>query len=116
MHTDYGTSSISQAVCTELLKSGEYENHLINLRHVLKERRDFFGNLLTKYLSKYGEFSLPEGGFFIWFTFYSDLNIPLKELFRLCIQDQVLINLVLSMVIKRIIQLDFHSFLKGKRI
>ncbi len=92
MHTDYGTSSISQAVCTELLKSGEYENHLIHLRDVLKERRDFFGNLLNKYLSKYGEFSLPEGGFFIWFTFYSELNIPLKELFRLCIQDQVLIN------------------------
>jgi GntR family transcriptional regulator of abcA and norABC len=92
LHTDYGSSILSQLVFHDLLSSGEYFNHLFILNNKLKERCAILINLLETYLSKYGSFQTPSGGFFVWFTFYDEYHIPMYKLFKLAYSRGVLIN------------------------
>ncbi|MFS0788284.1 PLP-dependent aminotransferase family protein [Shouchella sp. 1P09AA] len=92
MHTDYGTSNITQAICTELLASGDYDAHLSRLRIHLKEKRDYLDSLLKLHLSKFGSWHIPAGGFFIWFTFHEEWNLSIKKLFHACLKQNVLFN------------------------
>lgn len=90
MQVDYGSSYISQVLVRELLASGLYEKHINKVRVGLKNKRNFLLDLLSHHLKGYAKWSKPEGGFFIWVTFNSNVNV--KKLFKRALDSGVLIN------------------------
>ncbi len=92
MQTDYGSSILSQSVCAELLKTGEYEVHLSNLRQELIQRKRYMCELLDRHLLEVGDYKVPLGGFFIWFTFKKELGLSGRELVMACRKKGVVIN------------------------
>ncbi|WP_224396759.1 PLP-dependent aminotransferase family protein [Staphylococcus cohnii] len=91
MQIDYGSSILSQMVVYELLKSGNYDKHVVKLRNVLKEKRDYMLKILDEGFSEIAEWEIPEGGFFIWVNFNENINV--KKLFsELIDKEKILIN------------------------
>lgn len=90
MQTDYGSSSLSQKVALEWLSSGLYEQHLVNVRHQLRLRRDNMVTALKNYLSGKAEWLVPRGGFFIWVKLQSVLSV--KEIYLKLLKKRILIN------------------------
>lgn len=66
MQTDYGASSVSQWMMTELLTSGDYDIYLETLRRELKARRDNALTSLSQYFKGIATWNKPSGGFYIW--------------------------------------------------
>ncbi|MGF7035450.1 GntR family transcriptional regulator of abcA and norABC [Paenibacillus mucilaginosus] len=66
MQTDYGTSSISQALARECLAGDLYEEHLHRVREQLRVRRSAMLESLEQYCRGLLEWSTPQGGFYIW--------------------------------------------------
>lgn len=91
MQTDYGASSLSQYVVEEWLESGLYEHNLEKLREELKIRRQFTLNLLDKYFADIAQWNIPKGGFYIWMTLKT--KIDMTQLFHEAIKNNVLINI-----------------------
>ncbi|WP_169871299.1 PLP-dependent aminotransferase family protein [Shouchella patagoniensis] len=92
MQTDYGSSILSQSMCAELLKTGEYEDHLIDLRKALSQRKKYMCELLDRHLIDFGDYKDSTGGFFIWFTFKKELGLSGRELVMECRKKGVVIN------------------------
>jgi GntR family transcriptional regulator of abcA and norABC len=90
MQTDYGSSSLSQAVATEWLSSGAYEKHLNVVRQQLKVRREVALNALIEHLTGFATWDEPTGGFFIWVKFFPHLQN--KHLFEKALKENILIN------------------------
>ncbi len=90
MQVDYGASSISQWALTEFLDSGYYDEYLIYLRKELKERRNFAVCLLDKYFKDLADWSIPEGGFYIWLRFKKPVSI--EKLFQMSLENNILLN------------------------
>ncbi|MGW7862027.1 aminotransferase-like domain-containing protein [Staphylococcus xylosus] len=91
MQIDYGSSILSQMVVYELLKSGDYDNHVERLRLILKDKRDYMTSILEENFSEVATWEVPKGGFFIWVNFNSDINI--RKLFSELIEkEKILIN------------------------
>lgn len=90
MQTDYGSSAFSQELVTYWLNSGQYELHTKNLRNELQNRAQFTEKILTNHFQSIATWETPRGGFYIWLRF----NKPIitKQLFRLLINEQILIN------------------------
>jgi GntR family transcriptional regulator of abcA and norABC len=90
MQTDYGSSSLSQHVAAEWLKSENYELHLAKVREELKIRRNIALNALSKHLSSAAEWNVPKGGFFIWLKVLPPIQN--KHLFEKALSAGILIN------------------------
>jgi GntR family transcriptional regulator, regulator for abcA and norABC len=90
MQTDYGSSSLSQKVAAEWLSSGRYEQHLLNVRKQLRDRRDAALAALDTHLGRYAEWECPEGGFFIWVKMNPEISVT--DLYRKAFSQGVLIN------------------------
>ncbi|MHD0396310.1 aminotransferase-like domain-containing protein [Staphylococcus simulans] len=91
MQIDYGSSILSQMVVYEMLKSGNYERHIIRLRKILKEKRDYMLSLLKENFTDIAKWDIPKGSFFIWVTF--EVEIDIKWLFSELIKNEkILIN------------------------
>lgn len=90
MQTDYGSSSISQYVVNQWMKSGGYENYLDQIRAELKYRRDFTINILNTNFSDIATWTIPSGGFYIWLQLQIDISI--RKLFDVALQDGILLN------------------------
>lgn len=91
MQIDYGSSILSQMVVYEMLKSGDYDKHIKNVRKSLKGKRDFMLNVLNEEFFSVAEWNNPEGGFFIWLQLNEDIDI--KKLFaELTDKERILIN------------------------
>ncbi|UXR71638.1 MULTISPECIES: PLP-dependent aminotransferase family protein [unclassified Staphylococcus] len=91
MQNDYGSSILSQMVIYEMLKNGDYDQHLQKLRDVLKIKRDAMLKTLDQYYTDIATWKIPEGGFFVWLTFTNNINI--KQLFATLIdKEKILIN------------------------
>ena len=96
MQTDYGSSSVSQWVATELLNNPEYSAYLKELREQLRFRRDladqalreFFGDL--KESGSAATWDIPGGGFYIWLRFAGKL--PMDKIFYEALHRGVLFN------------------------
>ena len=63
MQTDYGASSVSQWIMTELLESGDYDLYLDDLRRELRARRDNALSALEKYFRGMASWNCPSGDF-----------------------------------------------------
>lgn len=91
MQSDYGSSILSQMVIYELLKNGNFDEHVKQLRHILKDKRDYMLDVLNQHFSHIATWKIPNGGFFIWITF--EKNIDIKQLFfDLINKEKILIN------------------------
>lgn len=90
MQTDYGASSVSQWMMTELLSSGDYDIYLDDLRKKLRTRRDNALAVLKKNFSHMASWNKPTGGFYIWLKFKK--RLPIDKVFRDSLARGVLLN------------------------
>ncbi|MBN2897249.1 MAG: PLP-dependent aminotransferase family protein [Clostridia bacterium] len=90
MQTDYGASSVSQWMMTYMLRSGLYEEHLIQLRTRLKERCHQVLSYLDTYFSNIATWHVPKGGFYIWLKLNRAYHTD--TLFENALKNKVLIN------------------------
>ena len=90
MQTDYGTSSLSQNVTTELFSSGLYYQHNDIMRKNVKIRRDVVLEALKKYFTGIGTWSIPRGGYFIWLKLNE--GISMYQLFTKALSRKILVH------------------------
>lgn len=90
MQTDYGASSVSQWMMTELLTSGDYDIYLDYLRRELKERRDNALAALRRNFNDMATWNRPSGGFYIWLRL--NKKVPIDKVFHEALQHGLLLN------------------------
>lgn len=90
MQTDYGASSVSQWIMTELLASGEYDAYIQGLRRELKARRDNALSALEKNFVHMADWNAPAGGFYIWLRFRK--RVPVDKVFAEALKAGILLN------------------------
>lgn len=90
MQTDYGASSVSQWMMTELLTCGDFDDYLEGLRSELRERRDNALAALSKNFSSMAAWEKPTGGFYIWLKF--NKKVPVDKIFRDALSQGILMN------------------------
>ncbi|MCY0090439.1 MULTISPECIES: MocR-like pyridoxine biosynthesis transcription factor PdxR [Bacillus amyloliquefaciens group] len=91
MQTDYGSSSLSQRVAAEWFTSGEYQQHLEQVRSQLKVRRQLVMSLLETNLKNVAIWNMPKGGFFVWVKILPSLSM--KLLYTKALTKGILLNL-----------------------
>ncbi|AMQ71532.1 putative PLP-dependent transcriptional regulator [Bacillus velezensis UCMB5036] len=91
MQTDYGSSSLSQRVAAEWFTSGEYQQHLEQVRSQLKVRRQLIMSLLETNLKNVAAWNMPKGGFFVWVKILPPLSM--KLLYTKALTKGILLNL-----------------------
>ncbi|WP_025650104.1 PLP-dependent aminotransferase family protein [Bacillus velezensis] len=91
MQTDYGSSSLSQRVAAEWFISGEYQQHLEQVRSQLKVRRQLVMSLLETNLKNVATWNMPKGGFFVWVKILPSLSM--KLLYTKALTKGILLNL-----------------------
>ncbi|MBG9463250.1 MULTISPECIES: PLP-dependent aminotransferase family protein [Bacillus amyloliquefaciens group] len=91
MQTDYGSSSLSQRVAAEWFTSGEYQQHLEQMRSQLKVRRQLVMSLLETNLKNVAIWNMPKGGFFVWVKILPSLSM--KLLYTKALTKGILLNL-----------------------
>lgn len=90
MQTDYGASSISQWVMTQLISSGSYDDYLNSLRYELKKRRDLALSVLKLHFKDIAYWNVPMGSFYIWLNL--TVNVSTEQLFYALLKERILIN------------------------
>lgn len=90
MQTDYGASSVSQALLTEWLNGGYQAVYIKRLRQALRERRRCALSALEKHMSQVATWNKPQGGFYIWLKL--NQSVPMKRLFKRAAESNLLIN------------------------
>ncbi|PAD76832.1 PLP-dependent aminotransferase family protein [Paenibacillus campinasensis] len=90
MQTDYGSSSLSQFAVARWLATGQYEQHLIEIRAALKQRRDLVLNLLEQHFQGLASWTVPQGGFYIWLHLMK--KTPIRHLFEQALKEGLLLN------------------------
>jgi len=90
MQFDYGSSSLSQWLASQIFKGGHYYAHNEQLRANAKLRRDTTLFALEKYFSGISTWNIPDGGYYIWLR----LNNPvsMNALFTRALNQNILIN------------------------
>lgn len=91
MQTDYGSSSLSQRVAAEWFTSGEYQQHLEQVRSQLKVRSQLVMSLLETNLKNVAIWNMPKGGFFVWVKILPSLSM--KLLYTKALTKGILLNL-----------------------
>ncbi len=66
---DLHTSSLAQAIAAEALESDWIDAHLASLRGLYRGKRDVLAVALAHHFGDVVDFSLPEGGMFLWARF-----------------------------------------------
>jgi 2-aminoadipate transaminase len=79
--TNSHTSMLPQLACAEFFDKGYYEEHMIKLCSIHRERRDAMLKAIDKYFPKGTKRTDPDGGLFIWAELPSGINTTemLKE-------------------------------------
>lgn len=89
-HHPIGSSSLSQALATELLSSGIYEKHVQFVREQLRIRRNTTISALQKHMVDIADWKIPSGGFGIWLRLRS--SISSHEPFEKALKEGILLN------------------------
>ncbi len=90
MQTDYGASSVSQAILETWLSGGYQDRYIEKLRSELRNRRSLVLNILDECMSDIATWDKPTGGFYVWLKL--NKTISLKKLFKNAAQEKILIN------------------------
>ncbi len=84
---DLHTSSLSQHLILELVRSGMLEQHIPRLRAAYRQRRDTLLRALGQHLPEDARWTRPEGGLFVFLTLPS--RIDSHALLQKCLEHQV---------------------------
>ena len=90
MQHDYGTSSLSQIVLSESIRSGRYQEYLPWLRKKLIFRRNYMMDILDLYFSDIATWEKPTGSFFIYLTLKH--NVHMEKVFQQALEKNILIS------------------------
>ena len=90
MQTDYGSSSVSQWLLTDLLSGSRYDDYLAKLRRQLCARRNHALSVLDESFSDFATWEKPAGGFYIWLRLKK--RLPMEAIFRDALAQGILIN------------------------
>lgn len=63
---DMGTSPYQGRVIAELIRNGDLDRHIENLRKIYLRKLERVEDALHKYCSEYSSYTRPLGGFFLW--------------------------------------------------
>ena len=69
-----GLNHFSSVIVNEMLKSGDIEINLFNLRTTLRNRSDVMYDALQNHFSSQIQFNKPEGGYYYWLKFNETVN------------------------------------------
>jgi 2-aminoadipate transaminase len=67
MRFDMGVSPWTSRVLGEFCESGAYDAHLPKVVEIYRRKRDVMLAALDERCARYGRWSVPKGGFFVWF-------------------------------------------------
>lgn len=90
MQTDYGSSALSQWAAAEWLSGELYQQHLIQIRMALRERRERTCKALSRWFGELADWSIPEGGFYIWLRLRH--AVSMRTLFSKALAEGILLN------------------------
>jgi len=63
---DMGTSPFMGRVIAEMIRNGDLDRHIVNLRGIYRRKLDRVEAALREYCSDYCTYTAPLGGFFLW--------------------------------------------------
>lgn len=87
---DLHVSTVSQAIVSEYLASGNYRHHLAHLQTKHLERRNTMLSALERYFPSEVTWTVPNGGTFIWVQLPTDF--PMPAICQEALSQQVLIG------------------------
>ncbi|BAB04151.1 PLP-dependent aminotransferase family protein [Halalkalibacterium halodurans] len=91
MQTDYGASSISQAIAQRWLTNNDwFTSHAQFVRDKLKNQRNAMLQLLQEHMGELAEWNRPSGSFYIWCKLKHPVDM--NRVFHRCLKDNVLIH------------------------
>lgn len=85
-----GQNQLGLRAFSAFLEAGEYQPHLEHVREVYRERRDLIHAALTREVSDYLDWQLPEGGFYLWASLKQGLKV--NDVWRNCVEEGIAIN------------------------
>ena len=72
--TNSHTGMISQVLCAEYFKRGYFDEHLLRIREIYRERRDVMIECIDKYFPAGTKRVFPDGGLFTWVELPEGIN------------------------------------------
>ena len=74
----------------QFLADGAFEPHLEKVRAIYQHKRDVLHAALTREVSEYLDWELPEGGFYIWAAPKGDIRV--EDLWRTSVEEGIAVN------------------------
>ena len=71
---DMGSSPYLGRVIAEMIRNGDLDRHIVNLRKIYLRKLERVEDALAKYTSEYATYTRPLGGFFLWLQLRPGLN------------------------------------------
>ncbi len=71
---DMGSSPFLGRVIAEMMRNGDLDRHIANLRRTYLKKLERVEDALGKYTADYATYTRPLGGFFLWLQLRPDLN------------------------------------------
>ncbi len=85
-----GQNQLGLRAFGEFLGAGAYEPHLDEIRRVYRTKRDAIHAALSREVSDYLDWEVPDGGFYIWARLKP--GIDLTELWRTAVHEGIAVN------------------------
>ncbi|GMA61044.1 PLP-dependent aminotransferase family protein [Alicyclobacillus fastidiosus] len=86
---DFGTSVISQLIAQEFLQSGAWQDNVLSLRRILKQRRNRMLAALEENLKELMTWTIPQGSYHVWCQLSS--KVKDTDLLDACIRRGVVV-------------------------
>lgn len=71
---DMGTSPFQGRILAEMIRNGDLDRHVANLRGIYKRKLERVEDALRRYCSDYCTYQRPRGGFFLWLALRPGLS------------------------------------------
>lgn len=71
---DMGTSPFQGRILAEMIRNGDLDRHVANLRGIYKRKLERVEDALRRYCADYCTYQRPRGGFFLWLALHPGLS------------------------------------------
>ncbi|MEM7821496.1 MAG: PLP-dependent aminotransferase family protein [Candidatus Aenigmatarchaeota archaeon] len=86
---DLCSNAFSQQIAYEYIRSGAIEKQVEKIRRIYKRKRDLMIDSIKKYFPEGTNYTIPEGGLFVWVELPKNLRINTSEIFERAIKEKV---------------------------
>ena len=86
-----GQNQLGLRAFGEFLSAGEYEPHLERVRQIYRRKRDVLQAAMTREVSDYLDWEMPEGGFYLWANLKQ--GMPVEPLWRTAVEEGIAVNM-----------------------